>query len=125
MMSNDGRWIAGVAHAGSTRPKDAPQFKPNGMVVLYRLDGDKLTKISEAPIGGWSQGASFSRDGSVVIVQNMNRAEHAGVQERQRQAHRYRPDDSHRRWRGRGPFVYGSVSRVLVPDVHRQAVAVA
>lgn len=74
MMSPDGRWIAGVAHAGSTRPKDAPQFKPNGMVVLYRLDGDKLTKVSEAPIGGWSQGASFSRDGSVVIVQNMNQA---------------------------------------------------
>ncbi|MBN9513958.1 MAG: beta-propeller fold lactonase family protein [Alphaproteobacteria bacterium] len=74
MMSPDGRWIAGVAHAGSTRPKDAPQFKPNGMVVLYRLDGDKLTKVSEAPIGGWSQGASFSRDGSVIIVQNMNQA---------------------------------------------------
>ncbi|WP_296343820.1 YncE family protein [Reyranella sp.] len=74
MMSQDGRWIAGVAHAGSTRPKDAPQFKPNGMLVLYRLDGDKLTKVSEAPIGGWSQGASFSRDGSVVIVQNMHQA---------------------------------------------------
>ncbi len=74
MMSQDGRWIAGVAHAGSTRPKDAPQFKANGLVVMYRLDGDKLTKVSEAPIGGWSQGASFSRDGSVVIVQNMNQA---------------------------------------------------
>lgn len=72
MMSNDGRWIAGVAHAGSTRPKDAPQFKPNGMVVLYRLDGTNLTKTGEAAIGGWSQGASFSRDGSAIVVQNMN-----------------------------------------------------
>lgn len=72
MMSPDGRWIAGVAHAGSTRPKDAPQHKPNGVVVLYRLDGTGLTKTSEAPIGGWSQGASFSRDGSALIVQNMN-----------------------------------------------------
>ena len=71
MMSNDGKWIAGVAHAGSTRPKDAPQFKPNGMVVLYRLDGDKLTKVSEAPIGAWSQGASFSKDGKTLAVQNM------------------------------------------------------
>ena len=61
MMSADGKWIAGVAHGGSTRPKDAPQYKPNGMVVLYRLDGDKLTKVSEAPIGAWSQGASFSQ----------------------------------------------------------------
>ena len=72
MMSSDGRWIAAVAHAGSTRPKDAPQFKPNGMVVLYKLDGAGLTKTGEAPIGGWSQGASFSRDGSAIVVQNMN-----------------------------------------------------
>jgi DNA-binding beta-propeller fold protein YncE len=71
MMSSDGKWIAGVAHAGSTRPKDAPQFKPNGMVVLYRLDGTKLTKVSEAPIGAWSQGASFSKDGKTVVVGNM------------------------------------------------------
>lgn len=72
MMSPDGRWIAGVAHGGSTRPKDAPQYKPNGMVVMYRLDGNTLTKVSEAPIGGWSQGVSFSRDGSGLVVGNMN-----------------------------------------------------
>lgn len=71
MMSNDGKWIAGVAHGGSTRPKDAPQFKPNGMVVLYQLDGGKLTKVGEAPIGAWSQGASFSKDGKILAVQNM------------------------------------------------------
>jgi len=71
MMSNDGKWVAGVAHGGSTRPKDAPQFKPNGMVVLYRLDNGKLTKTSEAPIGAWSQGASFSKDGKTLAVQNM------------------------------------------------------
>ena len=71
MMSNDGKWIACVAHAGSTRPKDAPQYKPNGMVVLYQFDGGKLTKASEAPIGAWSQGASFSKDGKTLAVQNM------------------------------------------------------
>ena len=71
MMSSDGKWIAGVAHGGSTRPKDAPQYKPNGTVVLYRLDGTKLTKVSEAPIGAWSQGASFSKDGKTVVVGNM------------------------------------------------------
>jgi DNA-binding beta-propeller fold protein YncE len=71
MMSADGKWIAVVAHAGSTRPKDAPQYKPNGMVVLYRLDGGKLTKVSEAPIGAWSQGAAFSKDGKTLVVGNM------------------------------------------------------
>jgi DNA-binding beta-propeller fold protein YncE len=71
MLSPDGKWIAGVAHAGSTRPKEAPQFKPNGMVVLYRLDGPTLTKTSEAPIGSWSQGAAFSKDGRTLVVGNM------------------------------------------------------
>jgi 6-phosphogluconolactonase (cycloisomerase 2 family) len=71
MMSSDGKWIAGVAHGGSTRPKDAPQYKPNGTVVLYRLDGNTLIKVSEAPIGAWSQGAAFSRDGKIVVVGNM------------------------------------------------------
>ena len=71
MMSSDGKWIAGVAHGGSTRPKEAPQYKANGMVVLYKLDGNKLTKVSEAPIGAWSQGASFSKDGKTVVVGNM------------------------------------------------------
>ena len=41
------------------------------MVVLYRLDGNKLTKVSEAPIGAWSQGASFSKDGKTLVVGNM------------------------------------------------------
>ncbi|MBV8192494.1 MAG: YncE family protein [Alphaproteobacteria bacterium] len=71
MMSPDGRWIAGVAHGGSTRPKDAPQYKPNGTLVLYKLDGNTLAKTSEAPIGAWSQGAAFSKDGKVVVVGNM------------------------------------------------------
>jgi DNA-binding beta-propeller fold protein YncE len=71
MMSPDGKWIAAVLHAGSTRPKDAPQYKPNGMVVLFSVDGGKVTKASEAPIGVWSQGASFSRDGKTLVVQNM------------------------------------------------------
>jgi DNA-binding beta-propeller fold protein YncE len=71
MMSPDGKWIAGVAHAGSTRPKDAPQFKPNGTVVLYKLDGNTMAKTSEAPIGSWSQGAAFSKDGKTLVVGNM------------------------------------------------------
>lgn len=71
MMSPDGKWIAAVLHAGSTRPRDAPQYKPNGVVTLFAVDGMKIAKASEAPIGVWSQGAVFSRDGRTVVVQNM------------------------------------------------------
>jgi DNA-binding beta-propeller fold protein YncE len=71
VMSSNGRWVAAVLQAGSTRPEDAPQYRPNGMVVLYRLEGTKLTKTSEAPIGTWSRGAAFSKDGATLVVQNM------------------------------------------------------
>jgi DNA-binding beta-propeller fold protein YncE len=71
MMSPDGKWIAAVLHAGSTRPKDAPQHKPNGVVALFAVNGMKVAKSSEAPIGAWSQGASFSRDAKTLVVQNM------------------------------------------------------
>jgi DNA-binding beta-propeller fold protein YncE len=71
MMSQDGKWVAGVLHAGSTRPDAHPKRKPNGMLVMYRLDGTKLTKTGEAALGAWSQGASFSKDGTTVVAQNM------------------------------------------------------
>ena len=38
---------------------------------MRSLDGMKIAKSSEAPIGVWSQGASFSRDGKTLVVQNM------------------------------------------------------
>ena len=73
MMSDDGGWVAAVCHAGSTKPKDSPLFKDNGMVVLLRFDAAKLTltKSADAKIGHWSQGAAFSKDGKTLLVQNM------------------------------------------------------
>ncbi len=39
--------------------------------MLFRVDGSKLVKFAEAPIGQWSQGIAFSRDGKTILVQNM------------------------------------------------------
>jgi hypothetical protein len=115
MMSNDGKWVAGVGHGGSTRPKDAPQFKPNGMVVLYRLDGDKLTKVSEAPIGAWSQGASFSKDWQDPGGAEHDPEEPPGVPQRRRQAHRHRSEDRCRRRRRGHSVLDGSMRRRRSP----------
>lgn len=38
---------------------------------MLELRGTQLTKIAEAPIGGWSQGVAFSADGQTILVQNM------------------------------------------------------
>jgi len=40
-------------------------------LLLYRFDGFKPVKFAQAPVGRWSQGIAFSRDGSTILVQNM------------------------------------------------------
>ena len=71
VISPDGRWMAVVAHAGSTKPVGSPFAANNGKVLLYRINGFEITKVDEAKIGRWSQGAVFSRDAKTLLVQNM------------------------------------------------------
>jgi DNA-binding beta-propeller fold protein YncE len=70
-LSADGKVVAVVTHNGSNRAKNSPFYNANGKLVLLRVDGDRLVRFAEAPIGGWSQGAAFSRDGRTILVQNM------------------------------------------------------
>ncbi len=71
MLSSDGKWCAVVAMNGSNKAKDSPFYNQAGRLLLYRIDGMKLTRVAEAPIGHWSQGVVFSRDGKTILVQNM------------------------------------------------------
>lgn len=70
-LSRDGRWMAVVTHAGSTKPPSSPFAATNGKVLLYRINGFEFSKVGEAAIGRWSQGAVFSRDSRTLVVQNM------------------------------------------------------
>ena len=70
-LSPDGKTLAVVIHNGSGKAKESPFYNANGLLLLYRVDGFKLTKIAQAPIGRWSQGIAFSRDGATILVQNM------------------------------------------------------
>lgn len=70
-LSADGRWCAVVVQEGSNRPADSPFHQAHGRLVLLELQGTQLTRITEAPIGGWSQGVAFSADGRTLLVQNM------------------------------------------------------
>ena len=71
VLSPDGKLCAVVLQHGTGRPSNSPFFNKQGRVVLFRVEGVKLTKVGEAPIGRWSQGAAFSRDGKTILVQNM------------------------------------------------------
>lgn len=71
ILSPDGKTVAVVTHNGSAKPKNSPLYNPQGKVVLYRLDNGKFSRLAEAPIGVWSQGAAFSKDGKTLLVQNL------------------------------------------------------
>jgi DNA-binding beta-propeller fold protein YncE len=70
-ISPDGSMVAAVVMNGSNKPKDSPFFNDAGKLVLLRVTGNDLSRLGEAPIGHWSQGAAFSPDGTHVFVGNM------------------------------------------------------
>jgi DNA-binding beta-propeller fold protein YncE len=70
-LSKDGNWCAVALQDNSNKVPNHPYRTETGRVLLYKVDGTKLTKTSEAPIGHWSQGAEFSADGKTLLVGNM------------------------------------------------------
>src|SRR5213594_1653835 len=70
-VSPDGRHVAVVVMNGSNKAKESPFYADHGKLVVLRAKGMKLTKVAEAPIGHWSQGAAFSPDGKTILVGNM------------------------------------------------------
>jgi YVTN family beta-propeller protein len=71
LLSPDGKLCAVVIMNGSNKPKESPFFADHGKLLLYRVEGTKLTRLAEAPIGHWSQGVAFSSDSQTILVQNM------------------------------------------------------
>jgi len=70
-VSPDGRHVAVVVMNGSNKPKESPFYGDHGKLVILRATNMRLTKVAEAPIGHWSQGAAFSPDGKTILVGNM------------------------------------------------------
>jgi DNA-binding beta-propeller fold protein YncE len=70
-ISPDSSVVAVVVHNGSNRAKESPFYNDAGKLVMVRVTGKTMTRIAEAPIGKWSQGAAFSPDGKTILVGNM------------------------------------------------------
>ncbi len=70
-FSPDGKYLAVGTQEGTTKPADTPFARDKGRLVMFALDGKTLKQVTEAPIGRWSQGIAFARDGRTVLVQNM------------------------------------------------------
>jgi len=70
-FSNDGNYVALTAQDGSARAPTHPFYNDNGLVVVFSVSGTNLTKVAEAKIGKWNQGVVWSRDGKILLAQNM------------------------------------------------------
>ena len=71
-ISPDGKLLAVVIMNGSNKPKDSPFYSPVGRVLLFRVSRGSLTRLANAAVGAWPQGAVFSADGRALLVQSMS-----------------------------------------------------
>jgi len=69
--SPDGKFLAVGTQEGTTKPAENPFYRAKGRLTMYALADKRLKPVVEAPIGRWSQGIAFTRDGWTVLVQNM------------------------------------------------------
>ncbi len=69
--SPDGKFLAIGTQEGTTKPADNPFYRDRGRLAMFALADKRLKPVVEAPIGRWSQGIAFTRDGRTVLVQNM------------------------------------------------------
>jgi DNA-binding beta-propeller fold protein YncE len=70
-ISPTGKIAAAVLLNGSGGvPKDAWFANPTGKVAVLSIDGKKVTKTGEVPVGALPEGVVFSRDGSHLYVGN-------------------------------------------------------
>ena len=70
-FSPDAKFLAVGCQEGTTMKNGSPFQTANGRLAIYAVEGKSLRKIAEAPIGHWSQGIAFSKNGDTIIVQNM------------------------------------------------------
>ena len=69
VLSPDGRFMSVTIVNGSSSKPDSRNFNPFGFVKVFRVEGPKLTQVAEARIGRWGQGATWSKDGRLILQQ--------------------------------------------------------
>jgi DNA-binding beta-propeller fold protein YncE len=68
-LSPDGRHLAVVVVNGSSANETTRNYNPFGLLKVFRVDGAQLTQVAESRTGGWGQGAAWSDDGRVLLLQ--------------------------------------------------------
>ncbi|MBY0382921.1 MAG: YncE family protein [Xanthobacteraceae bacterium] len=68
-LSPDGKYLALAIMNGSNKAKAAPIFNDYGLLKIFSLKDKTLTHVTEAKVGHWCQGVTFSKDNKKVLVQ--------------------------------------------------------
>lgn len=69
-VSPAGRIATPIILGGSDGPKNSWFYNRNGSVAILKLDGKKVVKVGDVPVGGIPEGAVFSPDGRWLYVGN-------------------------------------------------------
>jgi DNA-binding beta-propeller fold protein YncE len=69
-ISPTGKIAVAMLLKGSNSAKNAWYYHRNASVVVLKIDGKKVTKISEVEVRGLPEGAVFSADGKYLYVGN-------------------------------------------------------
>jgi DNA-binding beta-propeller fold protein YncE len=70
VISPKGDMAVTIEARGSNRPKDNWVYHPAGVVTVLGIDGKKVTRVGEAPVGLLPEGGAFSADGSYLYIGN-------------------------------------------------------
>lgn len=68
-LTPDGRYLQVTVVNGSSSPPDSANYNPFGLLRIYRVAGPELNLVAEAQTGGWCQGAAWSDDGGLLLLQ--------------------------------------------------------
>ncbi len=69
-FSPDGKFLAVGSLNGSSGVPGGVFYHEHGTLQIFAVTGHVLTPVATGPIGRWSQGIAWSRNGGTVLVQN-------------------------------------------------------
>lgn len=67
-FSPDGKYVAVGSQLGTQKAPQDPYYTKGGVLTMFAVEGKSLRKLATAPIGGWTQGFAFSRDGKTLLL---------------------------------------------------------
>ena len=70
-IAPDGKHVVVTVMNGSNKPNNSPFFAAFGLAPVYAVENGKLTKVAEAKVGRWCQGAAWNKASNLLLVQCM------------------------------------------------------